>query len=85
MGLGLAAWNAGGTRCGMAKGRGVGRWVRPTTGRARHWKGGLITGKDGKPAVGTLVEPTTRYVLLHLPVGATPTWPGTRSPPAPLT
>jgi transposase, IS30 family len=37
-----------------------------------HWEGDLIIGKCGKSAIGTMVERSSRYVmLLHLPHGRT--------------
>ncbi|MBA3488307.1 MAG: IS30 family transposase [Longispora sp.] len=37
-----------------------------------HWEGDLIIGKDSASAIGTLVERSTRYVILvHLPQGRT--------------
>lgn len=37
-----------------------------------HWEGDLLIGKEGRSAIGVLVERSSRYVmLLHLPKGRT--------------
>ena len=37
-----------------------------------HWEGDLVIGKQGRSAIGVLVERSSRYVmLLHLPNGRT--------------
>jgi IS30 family transposase len=37
-----------------------------------HWEGDLLMGKGGRSAIGTLVERSSRYVMLvHLPNGRT--------------
>jgi len=49
---------------------------RPSEAESRevpgHWEGDLIMGKEGRSAMGALVERCTRYVvLIHLPNGRT--------------
>lgn len=36
-----------------------------------HWEGDLLVGKDNKSAIGTLVERSTRFVMLFAPQGQT--------------
>jgi transposase, IS30 family len=37
-----------------------------------HWEGDLVVGRGGRAAIGTLVERSSRYVMLvHLPTGRT--------------
>ena len=61
-----------GLRTGRTQRRSHKRTEQSGSGRLGHWEGDLIIGKGGRSAIGTLVERSSRYVvLLHLPHGRT--------------